>query len=270
MSSCFSPISLQRLAARKFDLHGDEIDAGDFLRHRVLDLQPRIGLDEGERRCMARRIRIDQKLERRKAAQFDIVCEPHRRVAQLLAQIRIEIRRGRVSRRSSGGGAARCSRAPRYGSPILPSPATCTSMCRALGMKRFGIDRIVAERGQRFGLAAVVGALEFVRPCHDAHAAAAAAGDRLDDDRPLLRRAKKARVSSSVAGPGVPARTGTPKRSASARARALSPKIDSTCGARPDENQPDLLAGLGELRILAQKAVARMNRVAVRRLGARR
>ena len=35
-------------AGGELELRLDEVDAGDLLGHRVLDLQPRVGLDEGE------------------------------------------------------------------------------------------------------------------------------------------------------------------------------------------------------------------------------
>jgi hypothetical protein len=39
----------QRIAAREFDLHGDKVDAGDFFRHRMLDLQAWIAFNERKR-----------------------------------------------------------------------------------------------------------------------------------------------------------------------------------------------------------------------------
>ncbi len=48
-------------ATASCDLH--EIDAEHLLGHGVLDLQPRIGLDEGERGIAARGVAIDQEFE---------------------------------------------------------------------------------------------------------------------------------------------------------------------------------------------------------------
>src|SRR5512140_1411075 len=50
-------------AARDVDLHADEVEAGDRLGHRVLDLQPRVHLEEVEAPA-----RVDEELDRAGAA----------------------------------------------------------------------------------------------------------------------------------------------------------------------------------------------------------
>src|SRR5262249_2821543 len=55
---------------------------------------------------------------------------------------------------------------------------------------------------------------------------------------PPCSAARNARASSRLVGPDVPARMGTPARSASARARVLSPKVSSTSAAGPTKTRP--------------------------------
>jgi hypothetical protein len=56
----------QRVAACELQLGPHDIDAGNLLRDRVLDLQARVGLDEPERRVrVARAIGFDEELEGR-------------------------------------------------------------------------------------------------------------------------------------------------------------------------------------------------------------
>ena len=53
MSCCRSSSSASVAPGRDLELRLHQIDAGDLLGHGVLDLQARIGLDEGDRRIVA-------------------------------------------------------------------------------------------------------------------------------------------------------------------------------------------------------------------------
>ena len=60
----------KRSARGDLELQADQIDAGDFLGYRVLDLQPRIGLDKDEGSALALP-RIDEKFEGPEIAKRD-------------------------------------------------------------------------------------------------------------------------------------------------------------------------------------------------------
>ena len=80
----------ERMTAGQFDLHRDEVDAGDRFCDRVFNLKARIAFDEGKGRGMTRRIGVDKKLDRRKTFQAHIVGQPDGGIAKLLTQIRIK------------------------------------------------------------------------------------------------------------------------------------------------------------------------------------
>ena len=95
----------------------------------------------------------------------------------------------------------------------------------------------------------------------DAHAAAAAAHRRLDDDR-IAELLAPARGASSLSRPAasLPERTGTLACWAMPRAATLSPSCSRISGARADEDDARASAGPGERSVLREKAVARMDR----------
>ena len=71
----------------------DDVHPGDRLGHRMLHLQPRVGLDEGERLAAAisgRAGDIDQKLERPGVAVADAGGEPYRGIDDPSAQLVVE------------------------------------------------------------------------------------------------------------------------------------------------------------------------------------
>src|SRR5437016_4557366 len=86
---------LQRDALRELDLRLHEIDAGDLLGHRVLDLQPRIGLDKHERLRAGAAGDVDEKFEGSEVGVADAPREAYGRRNDLLAQAVVQRRRGR-------------------------------------------------------------------------------------------------------------------------------------------------------------------------------
>ncbi len=79
----------ERLARGDTQLRRDQIDARDHLRHRVLDLQPRVHLEEVE---VA--IRVDEKLQRSGPFVRRGASDRHRGLAHATAQVRVVERRG--------------------------------------------------------------------------------------------------------------------------------------------------------------------------------
>ena len=100
----------QRLAGGDAQLRLHEVDVGDLLGHRVLDLDARVHLDED---VVA--LAVEQELHGARVAVADLLGEPHGVGADPVAQLRVEVRRGRELDRPSGGGAAPSSRARRGG-----------------------------------------------------------------------------------------------------------------------------------------------------------
>src|SRR5690606_24219063 len=72
----------ERLALRHLNLQGDEIEAGDFLRNRVLHLETGVHLKEIEST-----LGVEQELDRTGATIGDAPCGLHRRRAHARAQI---------------------------------------------------------------------------------------------------------------------------------------------------------------------------------------
>ena len=76
--------------------------------------------------------------------------------------------------------------------------------------------------------------------------------------------AMNARACSSLVGPNVAGRTGTPRRSASERAAVLSPSSSSVSATRADEDETVIGAGAREPCVLAQEPVAGVDGAASR------
>ncbi len=132
------------------------------------------------------------------------------------------------------------------------------------------IDAVAAEGGLRLGLAARIGLLQLGGVLDDAHAAPAAAGDRLDHDRAagaergeeclcLVQRGRAAGALDDGHAAAFRQRLG----------RALSPNRSSASGDGPTKTIPSSAQRRASVRILAEKAVAGMQRVATGRLGGR-
>ena len=126
----------------------------------------------------------------------------------------------------------------------------------------------VAERRQRLGARELERALELVGVLRDAHALAAAARRRLDDDgkADLLREARAPRPRPRP-GPGVPGMIGTPTAVIALRAAALSPMTRICSAVGPMNAMLVAVHDLGELRVLGEKAVAGMDGVGAGDLG---
>ena len=152
-------------------LLADEVDPGDELADRVLDLEPRVQLDEVERAVGA-----EQELERAGVPVADRARGPLGRVLHLLAQLR---------RRAPGDGDSSISfwwrrwiehsRSPSVSTPPWPSASTWISTCRAGDDRLLDVERRVAERRLRLGGRGLERALELVGLAHEPHALAAAA-----------------------------------------------------------------------------------------------
>ena len=134
----------------------------------------------------------------------------------------------------------------------------------------FQEHRRIAEGAPGLALRLVEQTRQIARLVHHAHAAAAAAERRLDDERKtdFAWRSSSASSRSSTAS-SVPGSVGTPTFCARARAAVLSPISSSNSARGPDKRDARLRAGPGELGILGQESVARMDQVHALFLGQR-
>ncbi len=132
------------------------------------------------------------------------------------------------------------------------------------------IDAVAAEGGHRLGLAARIGLLQLCGVVDDAHAAAAAAGDRLDHDG--AAGAQRVEEGPCLLQAGRPAGALDDRHAALLGQRLglrLVAEQVERLRRRPDEDDALLGAAPGERGILAEKAIAGMHRVAFGRLGGR-
>ena len=122
---------------------------------------------------------------------------------------------------------------------------------------------LVAEGGPGLGDRPAVGVFDLVRGRHDPHAAAAASADRLDQHRGAGRQTVEegARlVQRHRLGHSGDHRHAVLLRQRP-RPRLVAEQLQRL-GRRPHEAQPRFMAGAREPGVLAQEAVARMDRVA--------
>ena len=129
------------------------------------------------------------------------------------------------------------------------------------------VDAVVGEELLAFAGGALERLLEVVGRHRDPEALAAAAAGRLAGDRVagllgLLPRRLRGRLAGSVA----PGTIGTPASAMISRARVFEPIASIASARRADEDDAGLGAGLGELGVLGEEAVAGMDRLGARLL----
>ena len=124
-------------------------------------------------------------------------------------------------------------------------------------------DGVVAERRRRFAPRLFQRAGEIGGLLHHAHAAAAAAERRLDDQRKadLARRSCAACFGIGDRLLRCPARRGMPAFCASRRAAVLSPSSSSSSAPGPTKVMPARSQARGSAGILGEESVAGMDRV---------
>ena len=245
----------------KLGLH--DVDASDLLRHRVLHLQPGVGLDEGEVAAGGGFGNVHQKLERAGAQVVDAGREPNGRVDH-----RLPNRLGETRRR-------------RHLDNLLEAPlhaalALAEMRNRAAAVAEhldfdvpgaahelLDVEVAVAEAGQRLGAAALVGLGHLFRTFHHARAAAPAAAHRLqhhgaagaEASEELLRLFEGHGVVDAANHRHSGFHGGRP------RPRLVAEEPQRVL-ARPHEGEARLGTGPCQLRVLRKEAVAGMHRVA--------
>ncbi|MGX1330982.1 hypothetical protein AB7M56_005481 [Bradyrhizobium elkanii] len=260
----------QRGAGGDRELRTHEVDAEHLLGDGVLDLEPRIGLDEGKRPLALPGFVIDQEFE---GAEI-VVARGGRELLRRLDDARAHSLAQRRARRhldellvAALDGA--------FALPEMADRAMAVTDNLHLDMARLAdqpldIDRIAAERRLGLRLAARIGLVEPGGILDQAHAAPAAAGDRLDHHGGAGAERGEERLCLVETGRARSA--GNDRDAAFLRQRlclGLVAEQIERLRRRADEGDPLLGTAPRELRVLAEEAVARMQRIATRGLGRR-
>ena len=253
----------ERPAPREFELEPHEVDPRELLGHRVLDLDPRIGLDE----VRAARL-VHQELERPEVREPGLPREREGGGDDPLAEARIEVRGGRdlddllaPPLEAALALAEIDDRArPVAGHLDLDVPGPLD--------EAFDVEIVTAEGAP--GLVAAARPLAFERRgvTDGGHPAAASAPRRLDHHpAPVLSEGEQ-----ELAGSLQPALDRGPRKNphpAALRERpcpGLVPEELEGLRSRSDECDAAFRASPGEVRVLAQEPVPGVDGVAVRAL----
>ncbi len=246
------------LAGGDAQLGLDEVDVGDLLGHRVLDLDARVHLDED---VVA--VPVEEELHGAGVAVADLPGEAHGVGADAVAQGGVE----------AGGGrefdhllVAALHRAV----PFEQVNDVALAVGEDLHLDVTGFDdgllqehRGVAERGCRLPGRRLDGLPQLGGVLDAAHAASAAARDRLDEhgEPDVVGGADQFVDVGRGCGGAQDRHTGL---AGGGHGTRLVPGQFQDPGARSDEGDARLFAGLGQLRVLGQEAVARVDGVGVR------
>ncbi len=233
----------------------------DRLRDRVLDLEPGVQLDEGERA-----VRPDEELERAGVAVADVPARALGGGLHLLAQLVVERGRRRLLDQLLVAALHRAlALAAREDVAVVVAEHLDLDVARRRD-DLLDVERAVAERRLRLARRALVGVTEIAGFRHEAHAFAAAARRRLEQHREAELLGRRARVDRP--GDALGARHERNAGGAHLRLRArLVPHPLHHVRGRADEDEVVVLAGADEVGVLGEEAVAGMNGLAAGRLG---
>ncbi len=257
-----------RLALGDEDLRADDVDAGDLLGHRMLDLHAGVDLDEVE----GPRGHVHQELDRARAFIGRVAGDPQAQFVDLRALVLRQVGRGRAFHdllvAALDGAVALVEVEQRA---VLVAEDLHLDMPR-LEDQLLQIALAVAEGGLGLRAALADLRLQLVRPVDGPHPAPAPAPGRLEHQRvahllghgaDAVHCARRIRIGQHL-GRGHDRNAGLDGRAPRARLVAQHPH---RLGLRPDEGDPVLVAGIDEVGVLGQKAVARMDRVRPARSG---
>ena len=239
---------LQSLSGGDAQLFLDDVDSRDELRHRMLDLDPAVQLEEVEVAP------VEHELDRAGAPVAERAAERDRGVAHARAQLAVERRRGRLLEHLLMASLDRAlALAERENGSVPVGEKLDLDVARPLD-EALAVDAVVAERGLRLAPGRLDRVLELGRVADDPHPAPTSSGSRLDHER-------EADLVRLAGGQGRNSGFGRdPLRLELVAASAQRLR------RRPDEEQPGRLDGLREVRVLGQEAVPGMDRVGSRLL----
>ncbi len=239
----------------------DQVDVGDLFGDGVLDLDARVHLDE---HVVA--VAVEQELDRAGVAVADLAGEADGVGADAVAQIRVEVGRG-------GQLDDLLVAALHRAVPLEEVDDVALAVGEDLHLDVAGLhdgllqeDGRVAERGGCLTGGGLDGLAQLGRVLHAAHAAPAAAGDRLDEDgeADLVGGAHQfVHVGGGLGG----AEDGHARRAGGGyRAGLVAGQLQGG-RAGADEGDAGFLAGAGQFGVLGQEAVPRVDGVGARPAG---
>jgi hypothetical protein len=246
----------ERLAGRDPQLLADEVDARRQLGHRMLDLQPRVQLDEVEAPA-----RPEQELERAGVAVLDRAAGLLGGRLHLLARLRSEGRRRRFLDQLLVAALDRALALAEGEHATLGVGENLDLDVPCRDDRLLEVEARVAEGGLGLGRRGRVGILELLGPVHEAHALAAPAGDRLQQHgiAGITGCRLCVRQRGCLVGAGDDGHSGGAHL---ALRHHLVAHARHRLGGRADKDEVVLVAGRGEGRVLGEEAPARMDGVA--------
>ena len=260
----------QRGASRDRELRLHEIEAEYLLGDGMLDLKPRIGLDEGKRLVARLGVVIDEKFE---GAEIVVV----RGGREFLGGVDDAPAQGVVQRRARRdldeflvAALDRAFALPQMADGAMVVADDLHLDVAGVANQALDIDAVAAESRLGLGLAARIGLLELRGVIDDAHAASAAAGDGLDHHG--ATGTQRCKESPGLFQAGRPAGAFDDRHAASLRQRLglrLVAEQIQRLRRWPDKDDAFLDAAPGECGILAEEAIAGMQRIAAGRLRSR-
>ena len=251
------PGPLQAAARRHVQLQPDQVRPGGQLGDRVLDLEPRVDLQEGKPLLA----RVIEELDGRRAPVADGQRQPLRRRLQLRGLLRGQHRRSRLLDDLLVAPLDRAVPHPQRPRRALPVRDQLHLDVARPGDQPLQEQSAAAERPQRLGGSALERIAEILRRGDDPDAAPAAARGGLEHQRvaDLLRRGQRALQGRDLAA--APRRDRDADLLGDQLGADLVAQLAHRLGVRPDERDADLLAQFGERRVLGHEAPADPGRV---------
>ena len=256
----------QRAPGRDPQLFRDEVEIRDELRDAVLDLEPRVDLEEPEPP-----IGVEQELRRRGVVQPGGARGPDGEVVELGALVGRQARRRRFLDELLVPALDRAVALPQR-----DDRAVCVAEQLHLDVARrpdlaLQVDRAIAECGQRLRRSGrqrgrqVLGATSTRRMPRPPPPAAALTSNGKPTASAAATTAAASSGRSTAAGSNVPGTTGTPASSRRPARRELVAEGGDRVGRRADEGEPGVDHRPRERRALRQEAVAGVDRLGARR-----
>ncbi len=253
----------QRGAGGDGQLRFHQIDAEHLFGHGVLDLKPRVGLDEGERRGVAGRFTVDQEFKGAEA----VVMRSRRQLRGCLDDALAQaVAQRRARRHLDELLVTSLDRA--FALPEMADGAMAVANDLHLDVPRISdqpldIDAVTAKGRLGLGLTAHIGLLQLRTVLDDTHAASAAAGHGLDHHCAAF--AERGEEGFCVRERGRAGGAVDNRHVAASRERLggdfVAEQVECF-GRRADKGDVIFGATPCERGIFAEEAIARMQRVA--------
>ena len=242
------------LTASNQDLRLHQINASHFFRHRVLDLDARIHLEE-----VVATLGVNHEFDGACVAVIDVLCELDCVVKQALTKHRVEVwRRSEFDNLLVATLHGAITLAQVNDVTIVVAEDLYLNVTRRLNVA-LQEHTTVAKSRRRFARRALESIFEVIELSDDAHAASTTTHGSLEHDRHTELLGERQRVFNAVGGF---LRTWHQRKAAFLRLRLgnnLIAHFDESLRARANQDDPFLLASSREIRIFAQQTVTRVD-----------